>query len=266
MMDKSEHIYSVLGSGPGKLVVIPGLSMRKVAETADALRAVFRCLTEEYTVYVIDRPDCVGEGISNADLAEMTAGTIKYLGIEQCDLIGVSQGGMMAQHLMLAHPGLVRRAVLGATLGRTNPVFESTVGRWEALAAEEEWEELNRDMFEKLYTDEYREKFGKAFRYLERTQKPDDREMFLRKIRACRTAGAFDRLGEIKTPVLVIGSDRDDVVSSDASREMAEKMGSEIYMYSSFRHAVFDEAPDFYPRTLEFFLGKTGETTPKVRP
>ena len=40
---------------------------------------------------------------------------LKKYGIEECDVMGVSWGGAMAQHFTLQHPGMVRRLVLVAT-------------------------------------------------------------------------------------------------------------------------------------------------------
>ncbi|WP_379546470.1 alpha/beta fold hydrolase [Qipengyuania sp. DSG2-2] len=40
---------------------------------------------------------------------------LKRFGVDECDVMGVSWGGAMAQHFTLQHPGLVRRLVLAAT-------------------------------------------------------------------------------------------------------------------------------------------------------
>lgn len=248
--------YASFGDGPRPLVVIPGLSHNDVTAIPSTLRHTFKPFFQGWTVYVIDRPAEVPAGTDNRDLAVFYAGMMDHLGIDNADIIGVSQGGMIAQHLAVDFPEKVHRLVLGASLARVNPTMERVFARWIALAEEERWQELNLDFFGKLYTDGFIEKNRKAFDALTRMLKPDDKERFVNMAKACLTAGPFEDLGRISCPVLVMGGDLDPVLTGEASREMAAVLGCELYMYGSLRHAIYDESSDdFYRRALEF-LGR----------
>ncbi|WP_165357169.1 alpha/beta fold hydrolase [Sphingosinicella sp. CPCC 101087] len=62
---------------------------------------------------------------------------------------------------------------------------------------------------------------------------------------AYRSAAAFapDRLGAVKLPILLIGTDRDRLVSAQAIREVAARLpGAELKMYPDAGHEVLREA------------------------
>ena len=63
----------------------------------------------------------------------------------------------------------------------------------------------------------------------------------------------YDRLPEIKCPCFVSGSFKDMVLSGQGSVEIAEKLGCPMYMYDEYSHAVYDEAPDYRGRMLDWF-------------
>jgi pimeloyl-ACP methyl ester carboxylesterase len=56
----------------------------------------------------IDRP------MSFAALADDVVALLDHLGLEQADVFGFSLGGLVAYELLIAHPGRVRRAVVGS--------------------------------------------------------------------------------------------------------------------------------------------------------
>ena len=88
-------------------------------------------------------------------------------------------------------------------------------------------------------------------------QKPKDVERFLALAKACLTCEAYEELDKIKCPVLVIGGRQDKVVTGEASVEIAEKLGCELYMYEDLGHAAYEEAKDFNRRVYEFISGNS---------
>ena len=69
---------------------------------------------------------------------------------------------------------------------------------------------------------------------------------------ACAKFDFYEEIINIKCPVLVIGSKADMVIPEAYQRELAERIGCEIYMYENYGHAVYDEAPDYKNRMLNF--------------
>ena len=73
----------------------------------------------------------------------------------------------------------------------------------------------------------------------------------------------FDITGDlekISCPVLLIGSNDDNVLGAEATLLIAEHLkhlpGFELYMYDGYGHAVYDTAPDYKDRVLRFLTNE----------
>ena len=78
-----------------------------------------------------------------------------------------------------------------------------------------------------------------------------DLERFIILAKGVKGFDMTERLGSITCPVLVIGSSDDKVIEPDAIK-MIKTLNCEVYMYDGYGHAVYDTAPDFKERALEF--------------
>ena len=87
-------------------------------------------------------------------------------------------------------------------------------------------------------------------------QKPKNISRFIILAKSCLTCNAYDELDKIQCPVLVIGGMKDNVVGWESSKEIAEKLKCNIYMYEDLGHAAYEEAKDFNKRVYDFFRGK----------
>ena len=83
--------------------------------------------------------------------------------------------------------------------------------------------------------------------------KPKDYTRFRRMCESCLSHDAYDQLGKIVCPTLIIGADRDAVLGPEASIELHEAItGSELYMYEGYSHGVYEQAGDFNDRVLRW--------------
>ena len=244
--------YITFGEGEKVLVLIPGLSFKTVRKFAEAFSFMYRIFAKEYTVYVFDRKRQLPIGYTIKHMADDLAQVMKSIGIERADVIGISQGGMIAQYLTLDHPQLVNKLVLGVTLSRLNDTARDVISNWVRLAVNSDYEGITEDMLKIVYSDEYVAKIGKYFPLVSRFGKPKDMGQFAIRARACLTCNCFDRLEEISCPVFVIGAKNDLVLTGEAAEEIAEKLGCECYMYENMGHSAYEETPDFNQRILEF--------------
>lgn len=108
-------------------------------------------------------------------------------------------------------------------------------------------------MISKIYSAEYYDKFRSAFELLEKQGTPEELKRVAVLAEGCLTLNAYDELDGIKCPTLVIGAENDNVLTVDASSEIAEKLGCELYVYEGGSHAAYDEAEDYKERLLRFF-------------
>ena len=249
-----EMDYIVFGNGEKSFVILPGLSVHSVMGLADSIADAYKCFAEEYTVYLFDRPKALQEGTTIRDLAASTAEAMKAVGIEKADIFGASQGGMIAQYIAIDHPELVTKMILGSTLSKQNATFETVGKEWLSLAEKKD----ENSLLEKFVDDIYSENTLNSFRNVlisSNTGITDEEyERLVILIKSCMTFDCYEELSAIQCPVLVLGSEGDKVVTAEASKEIAEALNCEIYLYdASYGHGVYDEAPDYKQRCMDFF-------------
>ncbi len=233
-----ETEYIRFGHGKKTLVIIPGLSVKSVLLSEEQIVSAYSPFENEYTVYLFDRRLNMPENYTVYGMASDTAAVMTALGLEDVCLFGVSQGGMIAQCIAIEHPALVSKLVLGSTAARV------TGGGIKADA---------REFLKALYADEFISKLGiaEALSNVEITE--DEEKRFRITSKAADGFDVTDRLSRIKCPTLVIGASNDKIIPPAASAELAELTGGELYMYGApYGHAVYDEAPDYKARVLEF--------------
>ncbi len=242
------------GTGKKALIMIQGLNTNGIKGAGTSLAWMYRLFTKEYTVYLFDRRPEVPEGMTVREMAGDVAEAMDALGIRNADVLGVSQGGMIAQYLAIDRPDLVNRLVLAVTLSRNNDTVRSVIGNWIMLTEQSDWNQFVTDMAEKMYSESYLKRYRPVLPLLTLLQKPKDALRFIRLARACLTCNTYEELDKIQCPVLVIGGGRDKIVTGTASEEIARKLNCEIYMYDDLGHAAYEEALDFHKRVLDFLM------------
>ncbi|MFK0041098.1 alpha/beta fold hydrolase [Paenarthrobacter sp. NPDC090517] len=194
-------------------------------------------------------------------MADDAATFIKALGYQKVDLFGFSLGGMIAQSLVVKHPGLVRKLVLAGTgpaggegiqkiIGTTYyDVLRGTLTRQDP----KEFLFFNRNSAGKLA--------ARAFidRLKERTtnrEAPVKLQAFQTQLKAIRRWGMSpsDDLGVITQPTLIANGDNDRMVPSILSSDMHRRIpGSELVIYPDSGHGgIFQFHDKFVPIALEF--------------
>lgn len=250
--DRFEMEYFSFGEGERDLVLIPGVSVRPVVYSAGSVAMAYQDLAEDYRITCFDRKKDMESGYTVADMAEDTAEAMKCIGIENADILGCSQGGMIAEVIAMDHPALVGKLVLASTLARANAVSDEAFDAWLALSENGDRRALNRDITQRVYSAEYIEKYKMLFAIMEQSGTPEELRRFHILVEACRGFDVYDKLGGITCPALVIGSAKDRVVGEKGITELAGKLGSQLILYEGYGHAVYDEAPDFHQKILEF--------------
>ena len=244
--------YIRFGSGKKPLIMIQGLNTRGIKGAALSLAYMYRIFAKEYTVYLFDRRPVVYDGITVRDMAADIASAMDALGLKNADVFGTSQGGMIAQYLVIDRPDLVRRLVLAVTLSRNNDTVKQVVGDWIEMAERGDMKRFVLDMAEKMYSETYVKKYRPLMPLLTILQKPKDVKRFVILAKSCLTCDTYDILDKIKCPTLVIGGKQDKVVSGVASEEIAEKLGCRLHMYENLGHAAYEEAQDFNQMVYDF--------------
>ena len=251
----TEMDYISFGRGNKNLIMIPGVGdgLTTVKGLAIPMAFLYRMLSDDYRVYFFSRKNHLGDGCSTRDMADDQAEAMRKLGISKAMVLGVSQGGMIAQHLAIDYPDLVEKLVLTVTLSRQNPTVRQALGKWTELAKRGDHKALMIDNAEKSYSEKYLKKYRLIYPMLGVIGRPKSYERFLIQINSCLHHDTYDDLDKIKCPTLVIGGDNDKIVGVNAAAELAEKIpNSELFIYKGLGHGLYEEAKDFNSRVLSF--------------
>ncbi|MCR5846091.1 MAG: alpha/beta hydrolase [bacterium] len=247
--------FVAFGKGSKKLVVLPGLSdgLATVKGKARILSVPYKSFLKDWTVYMFSRKDNMPDGYSIREMAEDQATAMKSLGLDRACVLGVSQGGMIAQYLAIDHPELVEKLVLAVTAPNANETVTEAVTEWIGMASRGEHTALILDTAEKTYSKEYLEKNRKYFPALAKLTKPKSYNRFMRNAEAILEFDAHSELSKIGCPTLIIAGSDDKTVGTDAAGELSRSIkGSEICVYEGLGHGLYEEAKDFYAKVFAF--------------
>ncbi|MCR5108711.1 MAG: alpha/beta hydrolase [Lachnospiraceae bacterium] len=253
----TDMYYVSFGNGEKKLVVLPGLSdgLATVKGKAMVLSPPYKKFFHDFTVYMFSRKNDIPKGYSIKDMADDQVEAMKNLGIERACVLGVSQGGMIAQCIAIRHPEAVERLILTVTAPYANEVIKKVVSSWIEMADRGDHRMLMVDTAEKMYSDEFLQKNRKYFPVIARFTKPSTYDRFLKNTDAIMNFDVRDELSKISCPTLIISGSDDKTVGNDAAGELSDGIaGSELFVYEGLGHGAFEEAKDFYDRVLEFCL------------
>jgi pimeloyl-ACP methyl ester carboxylesterase len=234
--------------------------------------------------------DNAGVGRSTGDVPETFQGWadqaiafMEALGLKQVDFMGFSMGGYAAQYVALTAPHLVRRLILSGTSASTpsaehiagvvwpreNAAPEPVKALSEAVTTEEGRKALAFSFF--YDDDQGRAAFDKYWaRVQERTAEPLVLDLLERDGGAKRQmaaaiesfratpSGSFDRLKELKMPVLVANGDNDTLIPSSRSWELMTQIAhAQLIIYPRAGHGFLWQYPELYAAHVNMFLDGT---------
>lgn len=185
-----------------------------------------------------------------------TAELIKSLGIAPAHIIGISMGGMIAFQLAVSAPDLVRSLVIVNSgpefILRT---FKERIGGLQRLlivrllGMRKMGQVLSKRLFPKPEHKELRRVFVE--RWAE-----NDRRAYSDAMRAIVGWSVSDRLGDIRSPTLVIAADEDYAPVSLKEAYIAKMPQAELVVIADSRHATPAERPEQFNEALMAFLSR----------
>jgi pimeloyl-ACP methyl ester carboxylesterase len=197
-----------------------------------------------------------------SDMATDALALADALELETFDLIGLSLGGAIAQHVALRAPERVRTLTLAVTYGGNGgwgtqraKVFREFLA---GMSRETRVEFLMALVYSEIVFDN--EGFEDAARQTMLAHPhPQSNEAFIRQLDASAAHETRDRLGELSMPVHVIGAKRDIMVPAHKSPELAELIpGAKLTMFDTGHAVNVEAAPDFNAAVTDFIAEAAG--------
>ncbi len=251
--------YVRFGTGKKNLVMLPGLGdgLTTVKGTALPMALMYRAFAKDYTVYMFSRRSHLPPHSTTRDMAADLKQAFDALSIQKTSLVGVSMGGMIAQHFAADYAETVDKLVLVVTCAEPNPILTESVQEWITLAAQGDHRAFMDSNLRRMYSHAYYRRNHWMLPLVSRLTKPKSYERFFIQAQSCLNHSAADRLSCITAPTLVIGGEQDQALGAEPSRQLAAAIpGASLKMYPEWGHGLYEEAGDFNQTVLDFLRGK----------
>jgi pimeloyl-ACP methyl ester carboxylesterase len=249
--------YVAFGRGNTPLLIIPGLGdgLKTVKGTGLMLRFIYRFLAGDFRVYVISRKNELRPDYTTREMAADLARVLDELKVKSTHVMGVSQGGMIAQWLAIDYPERILKLALVITISRQNEILQQVIADWIAMAEAGRYDDLAIDTMEKSHTEQYLKKVRPFYWLVKKIGKPRSKERFIIQAESCRNHDAHQELSTIKSPTLIIGGGADSIVGgAEVQQDIAAAIpNSRLHIYPELGHGAYAEAKDFGDRIYDFF-------------
>ncbi len=255
MLDGVRIAYEVEGTGE-PLLLIQGLGYGR-----RGWGPAPRMLAQRYQVVTFDNrgfgdSDNTPGPYTTADLARDAFGVLDAAEIESAFVIGISLGGMIAQELVLAAPERVRKLVLCSTTAggpKAVPMPEQTVVLMGRQADLDPQEALHLFVVNALSPDPPESLVEEIVAY--RVANPPDAAGWWAQANAGAAHDALERLGEIRTPTLVVHGTADNVVDARNAPLLADAIpGARLELFEGVGHLLPWERPQEFAQLVEEFV------------
>ena len=250
--------YFRFGQGEKAFVMLPGLSAQGVMGSAEQIADAYAMMTDDFTVYVFDPRNELPESYSVSEMAEDMAKVLPSLGLGPVYVMGASMGGMAALELAVHHPELIEKMVLASSAVQMKEEQFQTMDRWIRLAREGDAEALYLDFGKSIYPEEIFEQSRDALVEASKTVTENNLNRFVILAESMRGFDVTRDMDKIECPILAINDKEDQVLGEEAVKTMEQTMSrckdGAFYLYDGYGHAVYDTAPDFKERMLQFFM------------
>ena len=252
--DKSMD-YVTFGKGNKPLVIIPGLGdgLQTVKGMAMPFSITYRILAERYTIYVFSRINELRRVYTTRDMATDVAEAMEVLNITSAYVMGVSQGGMIAQWLAVDFPKKVERLILTVTTAKLNSFGRERITHWLELNQTDSYKELMLDIASHSYTTKSFRKIKYLYRIMGIFGRIKDKQRIDIQSVSCLKHDSLDFLEKINCPTLIIGAEKDDVLGVDGSLRLHQYIkDSQLTILPECGHALYEQNKDFQKRVLVF--------------
>lgn len=247
--------YFSFGNGNKPFVMFPGISVTSVMPNSSAIMKQYSGFMNDYKVYVFDRRKNAPASYSIQDMAEDSYKVLRELDIKDANIFGASQGACIGMCIAADHPEMVHSLCACSTTAKitSSDIKKFKVGK--EFIKNGDVVGLNTYLFSMFYSEDFLNANKEAFESAKTNGSPEHLQKFDIFVDAQINCDITDKLANIKCPVFVVASKGDKLLGIDSANFLIEQLNCESYIYEKYGHAVYDEAPDFPQRMLDFFNG-----------
>ena len=247
--------YVTFGTGNQPLVIIPGLGdgLQTVKGMAMPFSITYRVLAERYKIYVFSRINELRQGYTTRDMAADVAEAMETLNLDTAYVMGISQGGMIAQWLAVDFSERVKRLILTVTTAKPALLARERIEHWQKLSQSGNFKHLMQDIAQHSYTQKSYQKWRLLYNVMGIFGRIKDKQRIDIQSVSCLKHDSLDFLEKINCPTLIIGAEKDDVLGVDGSLGLHQHIkDSQLTILPECGHALYEQNKDFQKRVLVF--------------
>jgi len=222
----------------------------------------FKSLSQNHVVYIVTRKFGLPEGYTTRDMSEDYAVMIRdEFNGGPIDVVGVSFGGFIAQHLAADHPSLIRRLVIAMAAYKGREESLQLDMKYAELMSQGKTREASTTMLATIPAG-IKKSFYKFIIWLFTPiilSKPTSPNDLLVEAKAACEHDSKNRLAKINVPTLVIAGDKDFYFPAELFRETAAAIpNAKLILYEGIGHEKV-LGKQFDEDVLKFLSDNEGE-------
>ena len=252
------------GDADGVLVVVPGLNdpLKRVGDArwfAGLMALYLRRYRDARTVYMLSRPPGLAGARTTREMAGHYATALDALataeGVECVDLLGLSLGGFVVQHLAADRPDRVDRAILALAGTELSNAGQTRLQRWRALARGERWGAIYRDAYGLVATGVRAKLLQAGSVGYDLVASPTHPSDFAASVDASLAHDGRDALHDVPVPTLVVGGTDDPFFDERGFRDATRRLpNGRLALLDGVGHDAVIEHPAAFDGAIRRFL------------
>ncbi|PCJ18571.1 MAG: hypothetical protein COB02_10555 [Candidatus Cloacimonadota bacterium] len=238
------------GQGEKLIVILPSLmdSFKSCLDNEKILKRQWRDLAQSHRLMFISRPNKLNLTTSQ-NIAKMIVPQIP-----KCDLmIGISMGGLIAQHLINIKPDICKKLVLAMSSDKQNSDEINTLLEWQELSENENWQDLQKSTLEVIYNKPYKPESG--LRLI--VPKPRSKSLLVNSIKACISHNSSEFIAKIKQKTLIIACEFDRLFPLQELNLLSKKMmNAKLFVILGASHGLHGDSMKQLQKSVDQFLNE----------
>ncbi len=255
-MLKNQLAFIRFGKGAEKVVVFPPINdaLFDVTRVAFYIHRLFAPLAKNFEVIALSRKRDLPVGYNTREMAADYARALEDIG--PAHVIGVSLGGMIAQHFAQDYPACVKKLVLVASAYRMGPEGLIIARRWIPWARMGMWKDIYQDTVELSYRGWQSIACQLLAPYvMAQFAKIKDPSDFITAGQAGIIHDAQGSLETLRTPTLLIAGTADRFFPEALFYEMGERLpDARLMIFKGARHGVLEDQRCRAMRVIRDFI------------
>lgn len=200
------------------------------------------------------------DGFTVRQLAEDASALLAAIGVERAHVAGHSLGGMIALELRLAHPERVSSLILISSCARVDERGKAIIESWGKLPGQVDPETGVRLSLPWIYTSAFYAQPGfidQIVKLVLANPHPPSARAILDQSRAISEFDVSGKLGEIRTPTLVMVGKEDILLPLKFTQELVRGIqGAELRVLEGTGHGLLIESSDEVAAAVLEFLSQ----------